>query len=150
MRSDQATTPIAENANDGYLVRAEGDRAVWLKLSGPDWIDGTALYWVTRLPEFVGFPVPYVFEHMWTIRALTWGTLAVESALACLVWVRRLRPWVLLAGVVLHLGIDWSMALALMQWVMIGAYAVFLEEEQVLRLGRAVASAKRRVSPALG
>jgi len=46
---------------------------VWLKLSGPDWIDGTALYWVTRLPEFVRFPVPYVFDHMWTIRALTWG-----------------------------------------------------------------------------
>lgn len=119
---------------------------VWLKLSGPDWIDGTALYWVTRLPEFVRFPVPYVFDHMWTIRALTWGTLAVELALACLVWVRRLRPWVLLAGVVLHLAIEWSMVLALMQWVMIGAYAVFLEEEQVLRLGRALASPKCRIA----
>jgi hypothetical protein len=119
---------------------------VWLKLSGPDWLDGTALYWVSRLPEFVRFPVPYVFEHMWTIRALTWGTLAVELALACLIWVRRLRPWVLLAGVVFHLAIEWSMALALMQWVMIGAYAVFLDEQQVLRLGRALTSAKRRVA----
>jgi hypothetical protein len=119
---------------------------VWLKLSGPDWIDGTALYWVSRLPEFARFPVPYVFDHMWTIRALTWGTLAVELGLASLVWVKRLRPWVLLAGVALHLGIDWSMALALMQWVMIGSYTVFLEEEQVRRPGRALLSAKRGIA----
>ena len=52
----------------------------------------------------------------------------------------------LLAGVVLHLAIEWSMVLALMQWVMIGAYAVFLEEEQVLRLGRALALPKRRIA----
>jgi hypothetical protein len=107
---------------------------VWLKLSGADWIDGTAVYWVTRLPEFARFPVPYIFDHMWTIRALTWGTLVVELALASLVWVRRFRPWVLLAGVLFHLAIEWSMVLAMMQWVLIGAYAVFLEKEQVLRL----------------
>jgi hypothetical protein len=35
------------------------------------------------------------------------------------------------------------MALALMQWVMIGAYAVFLEEEHVRRPGRALLSATR-------
>ena len=118
---------------------------VWLKLSGLDWVDGTAVYWVTRLPEFARFTVPYAFDHMWTIRALTWGTLAVELALAGLVWVRRLRPWVLLAGVLFHLAIEWSMVLAVMQWVLIGAYVVFLEEEQVLRLVP-VKALKRRAS----
>jgi hypothetical protein len=107
---------------------------VWLKLSGSDWIDGTAVYYVTRLPEFARFPVPYVFDHMWTIRALTWGTLVIELALAGLVWVPRLRRWILLGGVLLHLAIEWSMVLAVMQWVLIGAYAVFLEEKQVRRL----------------
>jgi hypothetical protein len=68
------------------------------------------------------------------MRALTWGTLAVECALAFLVWIPRLRRWVLLGGVLLHLGIEWSMVLAVMQWVLIGAYTVFLEEAQVRRL----------------
>lgn len=105
-----------------------------LKLTGPEWQDGTALYYVTRLPEFARFPVPYLFDHLWTIRLLSWGTVAIELSLAVLVWLRPLRRFVLAAGVALHLGIEWAMALPLMEWVMIGAYVLFLDDRELSRI----------------
>ena len=38
----------------------------------------------------------------------SYGTLVVELSLAILVWNRKLRPWVLLVGLSLHLGIEYS------------------------------------------
>ena len=37
---------------------------------------------------------------------LTYGTMAVEVSLALLVWNRALRPWVIGAGLLVHLGIE--------------------------------------------
>lgn len=39
----------------------------------------------------------------------TYGTLALELGLAVLIWIRRARPWVLLAGVAFHLLIEITM-----------------------------------------
>src|SRR5207245_9732155 len=61
------------------------------KLLGPTWRDGTAVYSMSRLVEFERFPLPPLFDHLWAIRAATWGSLLVEAALATLVWVPRLR-----------------------------------------------------------
>jgi uncharacterized membrane protein YphA (DoxX/SURF4 family) len=103
------------------------------KLAGHTWVDGTAVYYATRLHEFWRFPVPYVFDHLWTIKLMTWGTLAVEVALGTLVWFRRLRYPVLLAGLLLHLGLEYSMNIQLFQWVMISTYVLFVEERDLRR-----------------
>lgn len=100
------------------------------KIRGDSWLDGTALYYTSRLPEFWRFPVPYLFEHMWTIKLATWGTLAVEFALGALVWIREFRYWVLLSGVMLHLGIDYSMNIPFFGFIMISAYILFVEQDK--------------------
>jgi hypothetical protein len=117
------------------------------KLAGHTWVDGTAVYYATRLHEFARFPVPYVFDHLWTIKLMTWGTLAVELALGTLVWFRRLRYPVLLAGLLLHLGLEYSMNIQLFQWVMISAYVLFIEPRD-LRRAMAWLSAHRSGGPA--
>jgi uncharacterized membrane protein YphA (DoxX/SURF4 family) len=115
------------------------------KLAGNTWVDGTAVYYATRLQEFIRFPVPYVFDHLWTIKLMTWGTLAVELALALLVWFRDLRYPVLLAGVLLHLGLEYSMNIQLFQWVMVSAYVLFIDPRD---LRRATAWLSQRLRPA--
>jgi predicted DCC family thiol-disulfide oxidoreductase YuxK len=103
---------------------------VW-KISGAMWLSGIAVYYTSRLAEFWRFPVPYVFEHIWTIKLWTWSTLLVELALGTLVWIKEFRYWVLLAGVLLHLGIDYTMNIPLFAYIMTGAYVTFVEPEHL-------------------
>lgn len=106
---------------------------VW-KAMGGMWLAGTAVYYTSRMSEFWRFPVPYVYEHMWTIKLWSWATLVVELALGTLVWVKELRYWVLLAGVLLHLGIEYSMNIQLFAFIMIGAYVTFVEPQHLERV----------------
>lgn len=106
---------------------------VW-KAMGGMWLGGTAVYYTSRMAEFWRFPVPYVFEHMWTIKLWSWATLMVELALGTLVWVKELRYWVLLAGVLLHLGIEYSMNIQLFAFIMISAYVIFVEPRDLERV----------------
>jgi len=106
---------------------------VYWKLQGKPWVDGTAVYYVTRLQELHRFPVPFLFDNLWTLKLMTWGTLAVEFAVGALVWFRKLRYPVLLAGVLLHLGLEYSMNIQLFQWIMLSAYVLFIDPCDVRR-----------------
>lgn len=105
---------------------------VW-KALGTMWLSGTAVYYTSRLAEFWRFPVPYVFEHLWSIKVWSWATLVVELALGTLVWIKELRYWVLLSGVLLHLGIEYSMNIPLFAFIMISTYVTFVEPEHLQR-----------------
>ena len=101
------------------------------KAMGTMWFSGTAVYYTSRLSEFWRFPVPYVFEHLWTIKLWSWATLLVELALGTLIWIKEFRYWVLLAGVLLHLGIEYSMNIQLFAFIMIGAYVTFVDPKHL-------------------
>ncbi|MFV8258745.1 HTTM domain-containing protein [Bdellovibrio bacteriovorus] len=91
---------------------------VMFKIKGDRWVDGTAVYIATRLDDFVRFELP-LLNNMIFIKYLTWSTLLVEFALGTLVWIKELRYWVLLAGVGLHLGIEYTMSIPVFEWAMI-------------------------------
>jgi predicted DCC family thiol-disulfide oxidoreductase YuxK len=105
---------------------------VW-KVLGSMWLSGTAVYYTSRIAEFWRFKLPYVFEHIWTIKLWTWATLVIELALGTLVWIKEFKYWVLLAGVLLHLGIDYTMNIPLFGYTMMGAYILFVEPEDLRR-----------------
>lgn len=119
---------------------------VYWKLHGHTWVDGTAVYYAARVREYDRFPVPYLFDHLWTIKLLTWGTLVVEFALGALVWLRDLRYPVLLAGVTLHLGLEYSMNIQLFQWVMLSAFVLFIDPSDFRRRPRSVSNLKSEIS----
>ncbi len=106
------------------------------KAQGATWLDGSALYYTSRLTEFQRFPVPYIFEHRWTILASTWGTLVVEFALGALVWIREWRYWILASGVVLHAGIEYSMNIPLFAFIMTTAYVTFVDGTDLQRVAQ--------------
>jgi predicted DCC family thiol-disulfide oxidoreductase YuxK len=105
---------------------------VW-KVMGNMWLSGTAVYYTSRISEFWRFPVPYVFEHTWTIKLWSWMTLLAELALGTLIWIKEFRYWMLLVGVLLHLGIEYSMNIPLFGFIMMSAYILFIEPEHLER-----------------
>jgi hypothetical protein len=79
---------------------------VLAKLRGDAWPEGTAISYALRLRDMALLPVPdWISTSPLLMNITTWGTLAVELSIGVLVWNRRCRPWVLTAGVLLHLSI---------------------------------------------
>lgn len=97
------------------------------KLHGEMWVNGTAVFYAARIAQVQRFDFPYVFDHLWTCRLITWMTLIIEGSLCTLIWIRELRYWVLLAGVCLHLGLEYTFATSILQPVMISCYVVFID-----------------------
>jgi len=116
------------------------------KTIGPLWRDGTALYYTTRLLQFQRFPVPALEDGI-ILKLATWSALFIEFAVGVLVWVRKLRYWVLLLGVCLHLSIEYSMNIPLFQWVAMAGYVTFIDPAD---LTRAWAWVRRHVAGGLG
>jgi hypothetical protein len=105
--------------------------STWAKMDGDTWWNGTAVYYASRMEDFHKFPVPIMFEHALGFQLATVFTLVVEFALWTLIWVKELRYYVLAAGVILHLGIDWTMSLPFFENLMIASYCVFLKPEDI-------------------
>ena len=95
------------------------------KVTGPPWLDGTAVYYPLHLSESARFPI-LGRDNIYVINLMTWGTIAVEMMLATLVWVPRLRLYVLALGVLLHLGIEYTFNIPLFSFLMITSYLAFL------------------------
>jgi hypothetical protein len=129
--------------------------SVWEKLRGTTWNDGTAASWSMRVQELVRLELPrWITESLLVSNLITYGTLAVELALAVLIWNRRARPWVLAAGVILHLGIDLTMRVGFFSLVVLLYYVAFVPPEvmadRLLRLRRRLLSSRFRALRRLG
>lgn len=110
------------------------------KAQGMDWQDGTAIYYPLHMAELERFWVPFVGAHatintfsLYLINILTYGALATELSMATLVWVPRLRGYVLGAGTLLHLGIEYALNIPLFSFLMISSYLTFVPNSWIAR-----------------
>lgn len=103
------------------------------KIVGGPWIDGTAVFTASRIEDLQRLPLPYVFEHAWTINFLTWSTLCLEAALFTLIWIKDFRYWVIAAAVCFHLTIEYHMNIPIFEWLMISSYVLFIEPRHLAR-----------------
>lgn len=103
------------------------------KVTEQQWLNGDAIYYVTHLSGLRNYPITYLSDHQWACCLLAWGMLAVEFAMFTLVWIKQLRYWVLLAGAILHLGMDWSLYIPVFQYVMIALYVNYIDGKDVDR-----------------
>ena len=117
---------------------------VWDKVQGMAWNNGTAVSYALRVQDLAGLPVPAFLSHdPVVVNILTYGTLATELALGILVWNRRLRPWVLLLGVGLHLSIGWAIRVGFFGFGMFVLYVAFIDPDWAAR--RILAARARRL-----
>lgn len=108
---------------------------VWAKLRGTTWNDGTATFYALQLDDLTRFPVPQaVTSSEIVVNLMTYGTLAIETSVAVLIWNRTARPYVVAAGLGLHLVIDYSLRVGFFGPALLVSYLAFLPPERATRL----------------
>jgi hypothetical protein len=117
------------------------------KISGAQWLDGTAVYYAVRLDDMTRHPMPLLYDNLLFCKLLTWYTLLVEGAMFTLVWLRDVRYYVLAATALMHLGIDYSINLPVFEWMFMAGFIAFIEPEDLTKL---MTWLKRRVEIGFG
>jgi len=102
--------------------------AALVKLGGYAWMNGTALYYVSRLDDLFGrFPAPaWVFDTPLLVAGITWLVLLIETLVPLLIWFRETRLPCLAVLLVFHLANEWTMNLFVFHWLMICGWMAFL------------------------
>lgn len=109
-----------------------------LKLDGPEWWDGTAMYYVIHIDDMYGkLNPPLLFNYLLPLKLMTWGTLVIEIVAPLTIWFRKTRKVTLIALILFHLGVDLSMNLNLFHWIMILGWLSFLARPLAFDQGRA-------------
>jgi hypothetical protein len=102
------------------------------KIVGAQWLDGTAVYYATRLEDMLKFNLPFLNSLLFC-KFLTWYTLFIEFAMWTFVWFKEVRYWVLLGTLILHFGIDLTINLPVFEWAFMATLILFVEPEDIQR-----------------
>lgn len=99
-----------------------------VKLGGDPWLNGTALYYVSRLDDHFGrFWVPaWLFDTPAVVALITWSVVLAEVAIPFLIWFRETRLPCLIVLVLFHLANEWTMNLFLFHWLMLCGWLSFV------------------------
>lgn len=104
--------------------------AFWVKAISPQWYDGSAIYFATRLVDFMNGEFP-LLDQIWFCKLACWFTLAVELASWTLIWMPRCRKVILPLLVFLHLSIDYLFRLPVFEYVFIAGLITFIPPENI-------------------
>jgi len=110
-----------------YLV------AGFSKLKGLAWWDGMAMWLAFANQEYQTFDMLWLARYPMLIHALTHFTVFWEITYSVFVWVRVLRPLVLLSAVLLHAGIGLCMGMWTFGLIMIIGNLAFVPPHVVRR-----------------
>jgi len=114
-------------------------KAAVAKLEGATWRDGTAVHYALEATAFRRARRPVFARTLAWSRLATWGTVALELALAAFLWVPGLRYPVLVAGALFHALMDVFMSLQLFGMTMIVCLLLFVEPAVI---DRSIAAAR--------
>jgi hypothetical protein len=104
------------------------------KAAGETWQKGTAIYMSTHMVDFVRMPIPPQLDTVWMSQVLSCFTLITEFSLFTLIWFKPFRYWVLLLGLILHSGIEYTLNLPGFETIMMASYANFIEADDLDRV----------------
>jgi hypothetical protein len=104
------------------------------KLQGESWWNGLAIWQAVSNLEYQSRDLTWLAWYPWLVNLLTHATIAWEMTFWALVWRPALRPFVLLAGTAIHLGIGAFMGMWTFGLAMIFAYISFLPGQPLAAL----------------
>lgn len=120
---------------------------VWHKLKGDLWLDGTAIYYATRLQSMTNFPVPVLLDHLFLIKLMTWGALVLEFSLGTLVWFKEFRRPLIIMGLLFHVGIEYMMSIPFFELIMMALLLTYYTPEEMIAFAnRWIAAAKESLN----
>lgn len=91
-----------------------------------DYLTGEALYWVLNDVTLARFAYDMFRIPLWMCRLMSWATLAFELGFPLFVLFRLTRKWILLVGVLFHLGVFFIMEINWFGQNTLCYYPVFL------------------------
>lgn len=119
----------------GFQIAMVYFATAMLKAGGKPWIDGTAVHYVLGNTEFHRLSFGLTAYPTLT-SAMTHGAMALEFALAFLLWFKAARPWILPAGLALHAGIMMTVQIPLFSEMMVIGYLTFLGADEWFAMAR--------------
>ncbi len=106
------------------------------KTMGETWRIGEAAWYPPRLEGFARFPVPAWIDQTPFLQIQTYGALAIEFALATLIFVPRFRTPVVGCGLLLHAMIEWRLNIPMFAALSVAGYVLFFTGEETARFLR--------------
>ncbi|MBK6267413.1 HTTM domain-containing protein [Marivirga sp. S37H4] len=101
------------------------------KLHSDVWFNGVASYYTLSLERFQGTPFnEQLAQNGYFITISTYGTLFLELYFPVLIWIKKIRYPLMVAGILLHLSIFSLMMIYDFQFVFIMAYCLFLTNKE--------------------
>lgn len=102
-----------------------------LKVMGPLWSKGVALYYTMGVAEYGNTEIFNLLSQFPLILAvLSLGTVAFQISFPYLIWTRTWRPYIIFVGTGLHLSISFVMGLFTFGLAMCVSYYFFKEDEE--------------------
>jgi hypothetical protein len=110
----------------------------WEKLKGMSWWKGEAIWTVFANAQIIRWQMNWVSHLPIVITIATYMTLLWEIYFPALIWVRRLRPWILVGGIALHLAIGLVVFIPYFSALMMLTYVCFLTPEESQKISRRI------------
>ena len=111
----------------------------WWKLLDEGWMGGFAFLHAINIDAYSFFGLgDFLYEHLWIAQTLTYLSILYQISFPILVWNKRIKPYLLIAGVLFHLGIAILMGIFSFGLIMIISYSLFLDDKQVEKIGKKI------------
>jgi uncharacterized membrane protein YphA (DoxX/SURF4 family) len=106
-----------------------------LKFNSPVWFFGNGCYFATRLTDFAKMRLPFILDNRICLELMCWGTIIIEGSLGVAIWIKEIRYWVIFAGILLHLGIDWTLNIPIFEFAFMSIFILFIDPNDLKKLG---------------
>jgi hypothetical protein len=144
LTSNLAALSIMLNLCLGYFM------AFAHKLEDPLWINGTSIRFAFNDERFGAFAFNrWLGDHPIPITLLTYSVLLFEASFPFLVWLPRWRKTMLVAGILLHTGIFFMLAIYGMSVIFMIPYGLFLSNATVEKWLKKIRPGKRKAQVAV-
>ena len=91
------------------------------------WRNGTASFYIMQNKVHTANIIPNCFLTQPFVQIATYGTLIIETMTSILIWVKELRPYCIIAGLMLHIGLEFCLRLQLFGYSMMVLLLLFLD-----------------------
>ncbi len=107
------------------------------KVNASVWYHGTALYYILQLERFSGSRLNQILiEYPEVLTLMTFASMFWELAFPFIVWIRKIRPYFLLFGIVMHLGIYVLMMIHDFEILFIALYISYFSDQEIMTAWR--------------
>jgi len=101
------------------------------KLQGEAWRNGTALYYILNSDDFSPTRFNSFFtNYLWLVKLCSWTTIVFQLTFPIFIFIKQTKKWIILTGVLLHIGIFIMMKIDNFSLLMISCYAIFFTDKQ--------------------